>query len=819
MKISLNWLQTLVNIGALEQSLVGDTLTQCGLEIESITPFESVQGMLKGVVVGHVTEKSKHPDADRLSITKVDVGEAAFLQIVCGAPNVEVGQKVLVARVGTSLHSVTGATVEIKKSKIRGTWSEGMICAEDELGIGKNHDGILVLEPNATIGQNASQYFHLYEDTILEIGLTPNRGDAASHYGVAIDLAAALNCKSKLNSVTNGINLPHYEAQLPKIQLPNPSKELKLPKLNIHNPELCPQYNGMVIAGIRVGPSPTWLINYLTCIGQRPINNIVDVTNFVMFETGQPLHAFDARSFDKGSVHVRPGNAGESLLTLDGIERKIDNTNLVIANETQPLCLAGIMGGKNYGVANDTTSIFLESATFSAVSVRHTGKMQGIKTDSSFRFERGTDAGLAKYALQRACALLLEIGAATHYSEISEFRSETLQKNKITFRYEKCEKVCGFTIEKNAIRSILKDLDFQFVSENEKEILLEVPFRKTDVTREIDAIEEVLRIYGMNAIPDSKKVQFHFPENKSDKKQKIYNIIDQLLPALGFSEIMSTSLTKDHYYAENKLVIKMLHPLSADLSVLRNSLLAGLLEAAIFNVKRKNEDLKLYEKGRIYERSVKSGESFQESEMLGMLLTGKRQDSDPYQKDVQSSFFSMKSYVEAVLMRVGIGFKTQEQLDHPEMSPCLNYIVNDLCIGSIGGIRKNILEKFDLHQEAFFAQIEIQKIIKSSFSAVKYKEPGKFPQVERDLTLLMNLDVKFEQLKEIAEQCERKLLKDVRLCDVYQGEKIPAGKKSYSLKFTLEDEETTLTDKKVESVMGKILDHFTNQLQAELRQF
>ncbi|HWY38773.1 MAG TPA: phenylalanine--tRNA ligase subunit beta, partial [Bacteroidia bacterium] len=554
MKISYNWLKTLVNLDNYTPPQIAAALTDCGLEVESTETFESIKGMLSGVVTGHVLEKIKHPNADKLSLTKVDIGNNQVLSIVCGAPNVDTGQKVLVATVGCTLHTNSGESIEIKRSKIRGENSEGMICAEDELGLGTSHAGIMVLPAETPVGKPAAEFFNLYTDTIFEIGLTPNRGDAASHLGVARDLAAVLNCRE---------NTTLHEARLVGInELPEASGTLSINVL-VEEPELCPRYSGITISGITISESPEWLKDHLRAIGQRPINNVVDVTNFVMHETGQPLHAFDAFAIGEKQIVVRRANAGEPFVTLDGIERKLNENDLVIADVKKPMCLAGIFGGLHSGVTEKTTAIFLEAAYFNPSSVRKTSKAHGLKTDSSFRFERGADPEMTVNAVKRAASLITQVAGGQISSVLTDIYADKLEPYKVGFSYTNCDKISGKEIDRNTIKTIIRSVGIEIATEGNDGLLLHVPRYKYDVTREIDVIEEVLRIYGLNQIPVDGKISFSVPVENKNNTVRVDKEIAALLTHTGFSEMMATSLTKANYLDNSGDAVPMLNPLSA----------------------------------------------------------------------------------------------------------------------------------------------------------------------------------------------------------------------------------------------------------------
>jgi len=814
MKISYNWLKTLINSDPKSQDSrlltpmqISEALTDCGLEVESMESFESIKGMLKGVVTGHVIEKQKHPNADKLSLTKVDVGNNTILNIVCGAPNVEANQKVLVSTVGSVLHTFGGETIEIKKSKIRGELSEGMICAEDELGIGNSHAGIMVLPENTPVGMPAAEYLNLYTDTVFEIGLTPNRGDAASHLGVARDLVAVLNCRENTNenqTHLNGIKeLPEASGIL--------SMEVKV------EDAACKRYSGVVISGVTVAPSPQWLKNYITAIGLRPINNIVDITNFVLHETGQPLHAFDANAIEGNQIIVRSAKEGEKFVTLDCVERTLKTGDLVIANAKDAMCIAGVFGGLHSGVSDKTTAIFLESAYFDATSVRRTAKHLGLKTDSSFRFERGTDPEMTVTALNRAANLILEIAGGQISSAVTDIYPEKIEPYKIAFSFSNCDDLIGKAIDRNTIKNILKSVGIEIIQEGADGLLLHVPRYKYDVTREADVIEEVLRIYGMNNVGLSGKISFSLSNNQTDITHKVDTEIASLLANQGFYEAMNTSLTKSKYTQNDEDVVAMLNPLSSDLSVLRPTLLYGLLETVAYNINRRNLDLKLFESGKTYHKKPTGDFPYTEHKQIALVISGKKHEANHHQpKPGEVTFYTLKSHVEAVFHKLGIAYKAQNA-EHPYLSGAYQYQVKNKVLAVVGTVNITLLKSFDVSQPVFYAELYLDAIYKLAFKPVTYIEPSKFPVVKRDLALLIDKQVTYSDLEKLAFETERNFLKEVSLFDVYEGDKIPAGKKSYALSFTLQNDEATLTENQIINTTNKLIKVFEEKLSATIR--
>ncbi len=807
MKISYNWLKTLINTDLTPEQM-DEHLTSSGLEVEGIEAFESVKGGLKGIVVGEVVEKEKHPDADKLSITKVNVGASELLNIVCGAPNVAAGQKVLVAMIGAKLYPTTGESFEIKKSKIRGAASEGMICAEDEIGLGNSHDGILILPDHAVIGTPAAEFFKLEEDYVLEIGLTPNRADAASHYGVARDLAAILNCKNNTNT---------YEAKLHNIfELPEASNINKV-DITIENTDACKRYSGLVISGITVKPSPDWLKNYLLAIGLRPINNIVDITNFVLHDLGQPLHAFDLNKITDNKIIVKTGLEGTKFKTLDGTERTLLANDLMICNSHEPMCMAGVFGGLDSGVSNDTTAIFLESAYFNPAFVRKTSKQHGLKTDSSFRFERGTDPEMTITALKRAAALIFECAGGILSMDIVDIYPEKLEPFQVTFSYHNCQSLIGKDIDKNTIKHIITSLGITITKEGNDGLLLSVPQYKTDVTREADVIEEVMRIYGYNNVEESTQIKFSANYADREKTTATDNTTANLLIGFGYNEMMGLSLTKESYYPERTPLVKILNPLSTDLNVMRNTMLFGGLESLAYNINRKQADLKLFEFGKTYEKTDNTDFKYAETKHLTLFVTGRKYPENSYGENNKVDFAFLKASVESVFNKLSIKFKISE-LSDSNFSYGLSYAQKNKHLVSFGLVDKSICKKLDVNTEVFYADFNWDNVLSLvGKTKLEFTEIPKFPAVRRDLALLLDKKVTYKELEELAYNAERKLLKDVNLFDIYEGDKLEAGKKSYAVSFMLQDEEATLNDKQIDNVMQKLIKTYTEKLGAVLR--
>lgn len=808
MKISYNWLKTLVNVD-LPAEEVAALLTASGLEVEGIETIESVKGGLKGVVVGEVMEKEKHPDADRLSLTKVNVGAEQLLSIVCGAPNVAAGQKVLVATVGSTLFPREGDPIEIKKSKIRGAVSEGMICAEDEIGVGKSHDGILILPADTKIGMLASDYFKIENDVVFEIGLTPNRSDAASHLGVARDIVAILKTKDENSTV---------EIKLQGIkEIPEASNLTKV-EVSVENTEACPRYSGLVISGIKVAESPAWIQNKLKAIGARPINNVVDITNYVLHELGQPIHAFDLDKVKGNKIIVKTCKEGTKFKTLDAVERKLSANDLMICNEQEPMCIAGVFGGIESGVNENTKSIFLESAYFNSAYIRKTGKHHGLKTDASFRYERGTDPNITLTALQRATHLILEICGGTVSMEPIDIYPEKLLPYKVAFSYNNCQDLIGKNIDKNIIKNIISSLGIEIESEGSDGLLLNVPLYKTDVTREADVIEEVMRIYGYNNVESSSHFNFSVQTSDASSSYQLENTISNLLIGYGFSEMMSLSLSKQSLYSNKENLVNVINPLSQDLNVLRGEMLYSGLEAIKYNINYKNQDLKFFEFGKTYGKNPEGDFKYAEKKHLSILVSGKKIKENPYTKAAEFDFAYLKACVDAILQKVGITSFTIGESENSNLAYGLTYTAKKTALVQFGCVNKTVLKNFDLSQTVFYADFDVDLLMRlSSKIKTEFTEIPKFPAVRRDLAMLLDKTVKYKQIEELAFAAERKHLKEVNLFDIYEGDKIAAGKKSYAVSFTLLNEENTLTDKQIESIMEKLITTYKEKLNAELR--
>ncbi len=798
MKISYNWLKQFIDTDKSPEQ-ISQILTGIGLEVESLEKVQAVPGGLEGLVIGYVKDRSQHPNADRLSVTKVDVGSGTDLQIVCGAPNVAAGQKVVVATVGTTVHPTSGEPFKINKSKIRGEESEGMICAEDEIGLGHSPDGILILDADAPVGIPAKQYFNLDDDYLFEIGLTPNRADAASHMGTARDVAAFLKTK---------INKPDVSAF--KVDDHNYQIEVV-----VENAIAAPRYAGVVIAGIEVKESPKWLKEKLAVIGLRSINNIVDVTNYVLHGLGQPLHAFDADEIKGGKVLVKTFPDGTQFKTLDEVERKLSADDLMIADAEKPMCIAGVFGGIGSGVKASTKNIFLESAYFNPVWVRKTSKRHGLKTDASFRFERGTDPDLVVYALKYAAMLIKEVAGGTISSEITDLYPNPVAPFEVEVSYRNIDRLIGKAIGQDEIRAIISALDIKIVNETAEGLSLQVPPYRVDVTREVDVIEEILRIYGYNNIEIPTQIRASLNNSIRPEKDDVQNSISDLLSANGFNEILSNSLTKSAYSDNLDEAVKILNPLSTDLDIMRQTLLFSGLEAIAYNQNRKNADIKFYEFGKVYE--YKEGK-YNEYQRFSLFLSGASDAEQWNYKQQDVNFYNLKAFVDGLVEKLNFKDLTLSDADSAELAYGLQYTRGNKVLVKFGQVAAAALKKADVDKAVFYADFNFDLILSAvRKSKIIYQEVSKFPSVRRDLSMLVDQAVTFGQLKQIAQKTDRKLLKAINVFDVYQGDKLPAGKKSYTLSFTLQDEEKTLTDKAIESIMQKLIYNFGKEAGAEVR--
>jgi phenylalanyl-tRNA synthetase beta chain len=821
MNISFNWLKKYVDIN-LNPEEVANILNTIGLEVEGMELIEQIPGGLAGVFVGEVLECYKHPDADKLSVTKVNIGQGDPLQIVCGAPNVAAGQKVLVATVGTTLLFNSGEKVKIKKSKIRGIESQGMICAEDELGLGASHEGIMVLPESAVPGTAAKDFFDFKNDTLFEIGLTPNRVDAASHIGVARDLSAYLR-----------LNMSGGEMHIPDVSsfdtLKRADDSTKSVNIEVVATEGAPRYSGLTFDNIKIAPSPEWLQSALKSIGLRPINNVVDITNFILFETGQPLHAFDRDKIEGDRVVVRYARNGELFVTLDGVERELHPEDVMICNISRPMCIGGVFGGLDAGISDRTTSIFLESAYFNPVSIRKTSKRHGLKTDASFRYERGADPDIVPYALKRAAILLQEVAGARIVGDIKEVYPKKIEKPEIKLDLKRIESFIGKNIGKEIILKILNYMDFEIVAQDEGSIDVLSPLYRVDVTRECDVVEELLRIYGYNNVELPEKVVTSFHTTPKPDIEKVRNVASDLLVSNGFYEMMNNSLTKSEYYFKLKTfpqsaLVRILNPLSSDLDCMRQTLLLNGLEVVSHNINHQQTDLKLFEFGNVYSMTPNADptdlNSYIEQQKISLFVTGN--GALTWKGGTgSSSYFLLKGYLEMLLKRFGIELADLTYSMAPDdiFVEGLTYSTNGgKEIATIGTISNSLLKQFGIKQKVYAAEVSWAPILNFiKRHKITFKELPRFPEVRRDLALLVDETVSFAELRALAFKTEKKLLKKVTLFDVYRGDKIPSGKKQYAISFLLQDTEKTLTDKYVEEVMNRLFSAFSDKFGASLR--
>ena len=801
MKISHNWLQQFIKVD-LPKEEISVMLTDLGLEVEGIEKFESIKGGLKGVVVGEVLNCKQHPNADRLKKTEVNLGDE-IVPIVCGAPNVAKGQKVLVATVGSKLTFQDGKELKIGKSKIRGEVSMGMICAEDELGLGDNHDGIMVLDQDQKVGTPAAAIFDIEEDSVYEIGLTPNRADAMSHLGVARDLKTLCILRQ----------IP-FEWQYPETLSFHVDNTQNTIPVKIEDPKKCTQYYGVTISNLKVAPSPLWLQNRLKAIGINPKNNIVDVTNYVMHELGQPLHVFDASKI-QNQIVVKTFEEGTPFTTLDDIERKLQSQDLVIGDDNQGHCIAGVFGGKDSGVSDTTTSVFLESAYFDPVSIRKTAKYHGLNTDASFRFERGVDPEIGINALKRAAILIKQLGGGLISSEVQEFSKPLEAAAQIFLSYEKLEQTIGQKIEDKDLNTILNALEIEINNISETGIGMTIPRYRVDVTRPADVIEEILRVYGYNQL---KERPLHFeanPEYQWKSIHKLENTIAKQLSSLGFYETINNSLASPDYTADFYSSVTLVNPLGQELSKMRQTLIHQALEVVAFNLNRQNKNLKLYEFGNVYGK--KEGK-FIEEKRLSLSLCGPVFESFWGQKEETDPFFYFKGLLSDLFITLGYYQLEFEALDSPQFDMAFALVHHKQVYGSFGLIASELNNQFGVDQDVYVAELNWDKLTQNAFSKnIQFEEVAKFPSVRRDFALLVDEEITFKELEMVAFKTERKILTSVTLFDVYEGKNLPQGKKSYGINFTFQDKNKTLTDKQVDKIMEKLLKNFKEAFQAELR--
>ena len=808
MKISYNWLKQFLRVD-WDAEKTGELLTDLGLEVEGIEVVESIKGSLKGIVVGEVLTCIQHPNADRLKITTVAIGGESILQIVCGAPNVAAGQKVPVAKIGTLLYDDKGESFKIKKGKIRGEESHGMICAEDELGLGQSHDGIMVLDSGLKVGTPCAEVFEIESDEVFEIGLTPNRADAMSHYGVARDLRAGMIQQgTQLELLSPSVGDFHVDTRSLRIDV------------EVEDKDLAPRYCGITISGIKVNESPSWLQNRLKAIGLTPKNNIIDATNYVLHDLGQPLHAFDASKIKGNKIVVKTLDAGTKFTTLDNVERVLHQDDIMICDgESNPLCIAGVFGGIDSGVTENTTKIFLESAYFNPVSIRKTAKRHALNTDASFRFERGIDPNFTEYALKRAALLIVEIAGGKKSSDVSDFYPEKIEDFEVRLSYERLNRLIGDEIPKEIVKNIIASLDIKLNSETDGGLGLIVPSYRLDVQREVDVIEEILRVYGYNNIKYSHKLNSSISFDDFDGV-KIENIISTQLISQGFNETMSNSLTKASYISMSENLnsdhdVAMLNPLSSDLGVLRQSLIFSGLESISYNINRRNSSIKIFESGKTYHK-YETG--YTEQKHLTLFVSGKRTKDSWITASNPSDFFYLKGVVSTVFAKLGITKVKTSPTKNDVFSEGITVSLGKIKLVDIGVVKKSILKEFGIKQEVLFADFNFDNLLKvAGRKNFNVKELAKYPEVKRDLALLLDDKVTFAEIFAIANQTEKSLLKSVDLFDVYQGDKLPKDKKSYAVSFVLQDENKTLNDKQIDKVMQKMQQSLEKNLGAALR--
>lgn len=820
MNISYNWLREYLQFEMTPQQ-TADMLTSIGLETGSVEEIQTIRGGLEGLVIGEVLTCTEHPNSDHLHLTTVNTGNGEEpLKIVCGAPNVAAGQKVIVATVGTKLW-FGEEEITIKRSKIRGEESFGMICAEDEIGIGTSHDGIIVLPPDAVVGTPAKEYYNVKSDWVLEVDITPNRVDAASHYGVARDLAAALT----------QAGIP-CKLQQPSVDAFTADKSDGGIEVIVEDLEACPRYSGLTIRGVTVRESPDWLKNRLQVIGLRPINNIVDITNYVLHETGHPLHAFDAAYISGNEVVVRTLPEKTKFVTLDEQERELGNRDLMICNSVEGMCIAGVFGGLHSGVTMQTRDIFLESAYFNPTRVRKTARRHGLNTDSSFRFERGADPNNTLYVLKRAALLVKELAGGIVEGEIRDIYPTPIERATVRLAYNKINSLIGKEIPTETVINILRSLEIEIEQENSEGLILRIPTYRVDVTRDVDVIEDILRIYGYNNVEFSHSLKGNLSfQTATDRKYKLQTLISEQLTAAGFSEILNNSLTKKSYYEPLTSYpaphcVSLVNPLSGDLSVMRQTLLFGGLESIAYNRNRKNNDLRLYEFGNCYHYDGEKQQQehilapYSEETMMGLWLCGKRTRKNWAAAEEQTSVYELKAHLENILRRLGINGNgiRYEELQNDIYSTAMSLSTRKELIGSFGIVNPQLCKQFDIDTEVFYAEMSWDKLMQESDKKnVSFTEISRFPAVSRDLALLIDKSVTFSQIEQLARNTEKKLLKQVSLFDVYEGKNLPEGKKSYAVNFLLQDETKTLNDKQIDGVMNRIRQNLEQELGAQLR--
>lgn len=820
MNISYNWLKEYLDFD-LQPEEVAEALTSIGLETGSVEEVQTIKGGLEGLVIGEVLTCEAHPNSDHLHVTTVNVGSGEPLQIVCGAPNVAAGQKVVVAVNGTKLYD-GDKEFTIKRSKLRGVESNGMICAEDEIGVGTDHSGIIVLPDSAVVGTPAKEYYNVKSDYVLEVDITPNRVDATSHYGVARDLAAYLKQHGK-------------PAELKRPSVDNFQIDVDAPAITIEvqNTEACPRYSGITIKNVTVKESPEWLQNKLRTIGLRPINNVVDITNFILHGLGQPMHAFDAGKIKGNKIIVRPAHTGDKFVTLDGVERTLTDRDLMICNSEEPMCIGGVFGGLDSGVTEQTTDVFLESANFHPTWIRKTARRFGLNTDSSFRYERGLDPNVTIYILKYAAMLVKELAGGQITGAIQDIYPKVFEPYKVSLTYEKINSLTGKVIPVETVKSIVQSLEMNITEETPEGLHLEVPVYRIDVQRDVDVIEDILRIYGYNNVEFTEHVKSSLSyKTPTDHSYAMENLISEQLTGCGFNEILNNSLTRSAYYEKlttypAEHCVMLMNPLSADLNCMRQTLLFGGLESIEHNSKRKNGNIRFYEFGNCYtytQENKKEGETlaqFDEDYRLGLWLCGYRVENNWAHANESSSVYELKAYVENILVRLGINVKKLifGNLSNDIYDAGLSITTPaGKTIGTLGIVNHKIRKAMDIDMDVYYAELDWKALMKETKkNKVTYTELSKYPSVKRDLALLIDKSVQFAEIQKIATESERKLLKDVVLFDVYEGKNLPAGKKSYAVSFILEDETKTLNDKQIDAIMKKIQTNLEQKLGAQLR--
>lgn len=820
MNISYNWLKDYLDFD-LQPDEVAAALTSIGLETGGVEEVQTIKGGLEGLVIGEVLTCEEHPNSDHLHITTVNVGGAEPLQIVCGAPNVAAGQKVVVAVNGTKLYD-GDECFTIKRSKIRGVESNGMICAEDEIGIGTDHAGIIVLPADAVVGTPAKEYYNVKSDYVLEVDITPNRVDATSHFGVARDLAAYL----KQNGKPANLKRPNVDAF--KIDDETPAIEVV-----VENTEACLRYSGITIKGVTVKESPEWLQNRLKVIGLRPINNVVDVTNYILHGVGQPLHSFDADKVKGNKVVVRSAKEGSKFVTLDGVERTLTDRDLMICNVEEPMCIAGVFGGLDSGVTEQTKNVFLESATFHPTWIRKTARRFGLNTDASFRYERGLDPNQTVDVMKRAALLIQEVAGGTITGAIQDIYPAPVAPYRVELAYNKVNTLIGKVIPVETVKSILESLEMKIVSETAEGWVIDVPVYRIDVQRDVDVIEDILRIYGYNNVEFSDNVKSNLSyQTPTDRSYKLQNLISEQLCGCGFNEILNNSLTRSAYYDNLSTYpvshcVMLMNPLSADLNCMRQTLLFGGLESVEHNAKRKNGNIRFFEFGNCYDYNIdhkKEGETlaeFSEDYRLGLWVSGSRVDNNWAHPNEKSSVYELKAYVENILVRLGVNLQKVifGNLANDIYSVGLSITTSSgRQLGTMGIVSPKICKELDIETDVYYAELSWTLLMKEiKKSKVTFSEISKFPAVKRDLALLLDKNVQFAEIEKIATESERKLLKNIALFDVYEGKNLPAGKKSYAVSFYLQDEGKTLNDKQIDAIMKKIQTNLEQKLGAQLR--